>query len=110
MREALFEQAESRRIGEVDFVSPDEMKVVLDHEAPAAVALNRGGPILFPRVNGYLIVAVDDGYVVGQIEWIAVERSSSFKPHIGQESRFLDLPFPVRRLRLNPLGKLTINR
>ncbi len=32
--------ADSLRIGSVDFVSPDEIKVILDIEAPNDVALN----------------------------------------------------------------------
>jgi hypothetical protein len=35
-----FEFIESLRIGTVDFVSPDEIKVALDIEAPESVALN----------------------------------------------------------------------
>ena len=58
MSEAPFEQAGSLRIGAVDFVSPDEIKVALDIEAPESVALNTGGPRPFPRVNGYLLVPV----------------------------------------------------
>ena len=34
--------ADSLRIGNVDFVSPDEIKVLLDIEAPNDVALNTG--------------------------------------------------------------------
>ena len=34
--------ADSLRIGSVDFVSPDEIKVLLDIEAPNYVALNTG--------------------------------------------------------------------
>ena len=36
--------ADSLRIGSVDFVSPDEIKVLLDIEAPNDVALNTGFP------------------------------------------------------------------
>ena len=102
----LVELAENHRIGEVEFVSPNEIKVVLDQEAPRSVALNRDGPILFPRVNGYLLVEGDDNYIVGQIEWIVIERASSLKHQSGQETRIVNLPFPFRRLRLNPLGTL----
>ena len=38
------EQAGSLRIGTVSFVSPDEIKVVLDVEAPESIALNAGVP------------------------------------------------------------------
>lgn len=34
--------AESSKIGSVDFVSPDEIKVLLDIDAPNDVALNTG--------------------------------------------------------------------
>ena len=106
MSEAPFEHAGSLRIGAVDFVSPDEIKVALDIEAPESVALNTGGPRPFPRVNGYLLVPVDDGFLVGQTEWITVERSPFPKRRGMQDFGLVDLPYPLRRLRLNPLGTL----
>ena len=36
--------ADSLRIGIIDFVSPDEIKVLLDIDAPDSVALNTGSP------------------------------------------------------------------
>jgi uncharacterized protein len=106
MNQAPFQQAESLRIGTVDFVSPDEIKVALDIEAPESVALNAGGPRPFPRVNGYVLVAVDDGYLVGQIEWLTVERSAFPKRRGMQDFGLIDLPYPLRKLSLNPLGTL----
>ena len=106
MSEAPFEQAGSLRVGTVDFVSPDELKVGLDIETPDSVALNTGDPRPFPRVNGYLLVPVDDGFLVGQIEWITIERSPFPKRRGMQDFGLLDLPYPLRRLRLNPLGML----
>ena len=106
MSQAPFQQAESLRIGNVDFVSPDEIKVALDIEAPESVALNAGGPRPFPRVNGYVLVAVDDGYLVGQIEWLTVERSAFPKRRGMQDFGLIDLPYPLRKLSLNPLGTL----
>ena len=106
MSQAPFEHAGSLRIGAVDFVSPDEIKVALDIEAPESVALNTGGPRPFPRVNGYLLVPVDDGFLVGQTEWITVERSPFPKRRGMQDFGLVDLPYPLRRLRLNPLGTL----
>ena len=106
MSQAPFEYAESLRIGSVDFVSPDEIKVALDIEAPESVALNAGSPRPFPRVNGYLLVPVDDGYLVGQVEWMTVERSAFPKRRGMQDFGLIDLPYPLRRLSLNPLGSL----
>ena len=106
MSQAPFEQAGSLRIGAVDFVSPDEIKVALDIEAPESVALNAGGPRPFPRVNGYLLIPVDEAFLVGQVEWLTVERSPFPKRRGMQDFGLVDLPYPLRRLRLNPLGTL----
>lgn len=106
MSETPFEQAGSLRIGTVDFVSPDEIKVLLDIEAPDSVALNAGSPRPFPRVNGYVLIPVDDGYLVGQIEWLTVERSAFPKRRGMQDFGLIDLPYPLRRMSLKPLGTL----
>jgi hypothetical protein len=74
MRQTLFEQTSALQIGTVEFVSPDEIKIAIDIEAPKSVALKTGGPRPFPRVNGYLLIPVDQGFLVGQVEWITVER------------------------------------
>lgn len=108
MSETPFEHAGSLRIGTVDFVSPDEIKVLLDIEAPDSVALNAGSPRPFPRVNGYVLIPVDDGYLVGQIEWLTVERSSFPKRRGMQDFGLIDLPYPLRRMSLNPLGTLRV--
>ena len=106
MSQALFERAESLRIGAVDFVSPDEIKVALDIEAPESIALNAGSPRPFPRVNGYLLIPVDEGFLVGQVEWITIERSPFPKRRGMQDFGLVDLPYPLRRLSLNPVGTL----
>ena len=106
MSQAPFEQAGSLRIGTVDFVSPDEIRVALDIEAPESVALNAGLPRPFPRVNGYLLISVDEAFLVGQVEWLTVERSAFPKRRGMQDFGLVDLPYPLRRLRLNPLGTL----
>ncbi|WP_263418403.1 ATP-binding protein [Terriglobus albidus] len=101
-----YEYAESLRIGTVEFVSPDEIKVSLDIEAPESMALNVGVPRPFPRVNSYVLIPVDDAYLVGQIEWITVERSAFPKRRGMQDFGLIDLPFPLRKMSLNPLGML----
>src|ERR1700691_591487 len=106
MSHAPFEHAESLRIGTVDYVSPDEIKVALDIEAPESVALNAGGPRPFPRGNSYMLIPVDDGYLVGQIEWVTVERSAFPKRGGMQDFGLIDLPYPLRKMSLNPLGTL----
>lgn len=54
--------AESMKIGNVDFVSPDEIKVLLDLDAPSDVALNSGVPRPFPRINSYVLVSGEGGF------------------------------------------------
>ncbi|MGL4449458.1 MAG: ATP-binding protein, partial [Shewanella sp.] len=98
--------ADSLRIGTVDFVSPDEIKVLLDIEAPDGVALNTGTPRAFPRVNGYVLIPSDNGQLVAQIEWITIERSPYPKRKGMQDFGLVDLPFPLRKMSLNPLGVL----
>jgi len=106
MSQTPFRHAESLLIGAVDFVSPDEIKVALDIEAPESVALNAGGPRPFPRVNSYVLIPVDDGFLVGQIEWLTVERSAFPKRRGMQDFGLIDLPYPLRKMSLNPLGTL----
>jgi len=100
-----FAHLESLRIGTVDFVSPDEVKVLLDTEAPETVALNAGGVRPFPRVNGYVLLPVEDAYLVGQIEWLTIERSNFFKRGC-KDSELIDLPYPLRKMSVAPLGTL----
>lgn len=98
--------ADSLRIGTVDFTSPDEIKVLLDVEAPDAVALNVGTPRAFPRINGYVLLPGDQGHLVAQVEWITVERSQYPKRKGMQDFGLVDLPYPLRKMSLNPLGRL----
>ncbi len=100
------QQAESLQIGVVDFVSPNEIKIALDIEAPESVALNAGTPRPFPRVNNYVLIPVDDAYLVGQIEWLTVERSPFPKRRGMQDFGLIDLPYPLRKMSLNPVGTL----
>ena len=106
MSQAPFEQVGNLRIGTVEFVSPDRIEAVLDIEAPDSVALNAGAPRPFPRVNGYLLIPVDEGFLAGQVEWLTVERSAFPKRRGMQDFGLVDLPYPLRKLRLNPLGML----
>ncbi|MBC8227970.1 DUF87 domain-containing protein [bacterium] len=106
MNPSPLEYAESLHIGTVEFVSPNEVKVSLDIEAPESVALNTGVPRPFPRVNGYVLIPSDDGYLVGQVEWLTIERSAYPKRKGMMDFGLVDLPYPLRKLSLNPVGTL----
>lgn len=98
--------AESLQIGSVDFVSPDEIKVVLNLDAPNDIALNSGVPRPFPRINSYVLIAGEGGYLVSQIVWITIERSQFPKRRGMQDFGILDLPYPLRKMSVTPLGVL----
>lgn len=102
--------ADSLRIGSVDFVSPDEIKVLLDIEAPSDIALNAGVPRPFPRINSYVLIPCESGFLVSQIEWITIERSQYPKRKGMQDFGVIDLPYPLRKMSLNPLGILKEKR
>ena len=101
--------AETLQIGSVDFVSPDEIKVILDLDAPNDVALNSGVPRPFPRINSYVLIAGEGGFLVSQIEWITIERSQFPKRRGMQDFGVLDLPYPLRKMSVIPLGILKEN-
>ncbi len=104
---SIFEQLESLCIGTVEFVSPDEIKVSLNLEAPESLALNAENPITFPKINNYLLIPNNEGYLVGQIEWLASERVPYTKrKDIQKDSGLVDLPYPSRKMSLNPVGIL----
>jgi hypothetical protein len=98
--------SEALHIGTVEFVSPNEIRVSLDIEAPESVALNTGTPRPFPRVNGYVLIPSDQGYLVGQIEWLTIEESAYPKRRGLKDFGLIDLPYPKRKMSLNPLGDL----
>ena len=96
----------SLRIGTVEYISPDRIEVQLDIESPESVALNTGTPRNFPRINGYVMIPVDLGFVVGQVSWITIQRSPYPKRGGFQDFGLIDLPFPLRKMELQPVGTL----
>ena len=110
MNQTPLEQISTLRIGTVDSVSPDRIEVSIDISAPESIALNTGTPRPFPRVNDYLLIPVDESFITGQVEWLTVERSAFPKRSGMRDFGLVDLPYPLRKLRLNPLGTLRIRR
>lgn len=94
-------------VGAVESVSPDEIRVLLDTDAPQATALNTGTPRGFPRINSYLLIPNETGAVVGLVVWVGVERSAFPKRKGFQDFGVIDLPFPLRKMSLTPVGTLT---
>lgn len=95
-------------IGTVETVSPDEIRVIVDTDAPLTIALNTGVPTGFPRINGYVLIPNEAGAVVGLIVFLGVERSAFPKRTGLQDFGLIDLPFPLRKLHITPLGTLRV--
>ena len=100
------ERLASLRVGTVEYISPDRIEVQLDIESPDSVALNTGTPRSFPRINGYVMIPVDLGFVVGQVSWITIQRSPYPKRSGFNDFGLIDLPFPLRKMELQPVGML----
>lgn len=96
-------------MGVVESVAPDDIRVLLDTEAPQAVALNAGQPQRFPRINGFVLIPNEAGALVGVVSWLGVERSPYPKRTGLKDFGLVDLPFPLRKMSLVPLGTLTVN-
>jgi len=78
----------------------------LEPNAPQATALNTGVPTGFPRINGYVLIPNETGAVVGLVVWLGVERSQFPKRTGLKDFGLVDLPFPLRKISLTPLGTL----
>jgi DNA helicase HerA-like ATPase len=100
------EEVAALTIGTVESVAPSEIRVLLETDAPQATALNTGAPTGFPRINGYVLIPNETGAVVGMIVWLGVERSAFPKRTGMKDFGLIDLPFPLRKLALTPLGTL----
>ena len=105
MATTLVESVEARRIGSVIYVSPNEVKIRLDFDSPESVALNTGTPVLFPKVNSYLLIPSDCSQLVCQVSW--AELSDQGRYVSKGDKTFVALPFASRLLSLSPLGMLT---
>lgn len=96
----------SRVIGTVESVSPDEIKVLLDVDSPRSTALNAGVPTPFPRINSFVLLPNESGGVVGMVIWLGVERSPYPKRQGLKDFGLIDLPFPLRKMTVSPIGTL----
>lgn len=101
-----FDKLRNLTIGSVDYVSPNEIKVLLETDAPQNTALNTGVPSLFPRINGFVLIPNEVGALVGIISWLGVEHSQYPKRKGFKDYDLIDLPFPLRKMAINPIGTL----
>lgn len=101
-----FDDLRNLTVGTVEYVSPREIKVLLELNAPQNTALNTGTPTLFPKINGFVLIPNEAGALVGIISWIGIEHSPYPKRQGFKDFGLVDLPFPLRKMSVNPLGVL----
>jgi hypothetical protein len=97
-------------VGVVESVAPDLVRVLLELDAPHSTALNTGVPAGFPRLNGYVLIPNEAGATVAYITWIGIERSPYPKRAGLRDFGLIDLPFPLRKMSVAPVGTLTYRR
>lgn len=93
-------------VGTVESVSPAKIIVSLELDAPRTTALNTGSPVGFPRLNGFVVVPNESGALVGIVTWLGIEHSSFPKRPGMKDFGLVDLPFPMRKMAVVPVGTL----
>lgn len=101
-----FDEIRDLTIGTIESVSPVEIKVLLEVDAPQNVAINTGVPTHFPKINGYVLIPNETGAIVGVINWIGVQHSNYPIRKGFKDFDLIDLPFPLRKMIITPLGVL----
>ncbi|KRW90686.1 hypothetical protein SD51_13305 [Alicyclobacillus tengchongensis] len=106
------EKIASLTVGTIESVAPNEFRVLLDIDAPQTTALNAVVPQGFPRLNGYVLIPNEVGSIVGIVTWLGIERSAYPRRSGFKDFGLLDLPFPLRKMTVLPLGTLqqTVDR
>lgn len=100
------EETHGFQIGTVESVSPNEIRILLDIDAPQSMALNAINPRSFPRINSYVVVPNETGLVVCIVNWLGIEQSPYPKRKGFQDFGLVDMPFPLRKMTVVPLATL----
>jgi uncharacterized protein len=97
-------------VGSVESVAPDKIGVLLELDAPSTTALNTGTPTAFPRLNSYVLIPNEAGATVAYVAWMGIERSAYPKRAGFKDFGLVDLPFPLRKMSVVPVGTLASTR
>lgn len=87
-----------RKIGIVDSVSANEIKGFLLDEAPQSISILEGNVTFFPRINSYLVIPNETGWLVGMISWIGYNHAVA--------NNEVNLPKGKRMIYLNIMGHI----
>lgn len=88
----------NRKIGIVDSVSTYEIRGFLLDEAPRNIFILEGNITLFPRINSYLVIPNETGWLVGMISWIGYNH--------GASNNEVNLPQGQRMIYLSIMGHI----
>lgn len=105
-----FDEIRDLVIGTVESVSPAKIEIALETSSPQNTAINTGVPVQFPKINGYVIIPNEAGALIGQITWTGVHYSNYPKRKGFKDFDLIDLPFPIRKMSITPLGVLKKKR
>jgi len=101
-----YDEIRNLTIGTIESVSPIEIKVLLEIDAPQNVAINTGVPTHFPTINGYVLIPNETGAIVAVINWIGIQYSQYPIRKGFKDFDLINLPFPLRKMTITPLGVL----
>ncbi len=101
-----FDEIRDLVIGTVETVSPAKIEIALETNSPRNTAINTGVPVQFPKINGYVIIPNEAGALIGQITWLGVHYSNYPKRKGFKDFDLIDLPYPIRKISITPLGVL----
>ncbi len=90
---------EQKCVGIIDSVSTKEIKVFLLDDAPKSVSIYEGSISFFPRINSYLVIPNEAGWLVGIIGYIGYN-------HMSDDYNEVNLPRGLRIIYLNILGSI----
>ncbi len=110
LHEGAIQNLEQLEIGIVDKVSPSSIEVVLNSEAPHNISLNTGTPVVFPRINSYLLIPNEHGYLVGVVSSLEILRDNIHLNNKAQREEVLGISTSRRKLYLVPLGVMKVER
>lgn len=95
----VLDNSSNRCVGIIDSVSPCEIKGFLLDDAPTSVSILEGNISLFPRINSYLMIPNETGWLVGIISWIGYNHNNNMNNEVN-------LPQGSRMIYISILGHI----
>ncbi|MEZ4494257.1 MAG: DUF87 domain-containing protein [Dehalococcoidia bacterium] len=87
-------------------MSATDIRIGLELEAPQTTSLSSGLPVQFPQLNSYVLIPSGNGHVVCVLRSVWIERSPFPRRPGLKDFDLIDLPFPLRKLSVAPIGTM----